>query len=193
MNSRICWEMGLHWLPKNSVFLGVRGGGRSFSKTLEKGCYSFSLGVPVIKDGTKGKGVWTVFLENVHLSWVALITTPRDIPSLASISWLGDRFLKAKTSSCYWFSFDLTTPAWYPLRKAKTTIRKWLGVRGAEILIPTSPVKNGWIFPCVILTVKPFSNFLENPHRALGAFSPFLGLLSVIVPDQWRIRKMHKR
>lgn len=25
MNSRICWEIGLHWLPRNSVFLGVVG------------------------------------------------------------------------------------------------------------------------------------------------------------------------
>lgn len=69
MNSRIYWEIGLHRLPKNSVFLGVwDGGGRSFSKTLKRYCYSFSLRVPVIKDCSKGQGIWTVFLENVHLS-----------------------------------------------------------------------------------------------------------------------------
>ena len=83
-------------------FWGLRGGGPSFSKTLEKCCYSFSLGVPVIKDCTKGRGIWTVFLENVHLSWVALITTPQDIPSLATISWLGDGFF-AKRHSSYYF------------------------------------------------------------------------------------------
>lgn len=63
--------------------------------------------------------------------------------------------------------FSLTTPARYPLRKAKRTMRKMTWCQRRQDPHPHLPSEE-WlnISVCVILTVKPFCNFLENPTQS---------------------------